>query len=111
MEDMNATLNRFRLETMMMERSVETQNATLTYFEEPQESHNFNFEASMEDFDEELTHSRLESMMEHVVEAQTVLNEEFSKQSIHFNETLRQMTTMVESLATQHMALEAQISL
>ncbi|XP_058784062.1 uncharacterized protein LOC131658828 [Vicia villosa] len=49
--------------------------------------------------------------MENLVETQTVQNEEFSKQSIHVNEALRQLTTMVESLATHNMALETQISL
>src|SRR4051812_1614211 len=64
----------------------------------------------MEDPDETLTHSRLEAMMEHFVETQTVQNQEFIKQNLQNNETLMQLTTMVESLATHNMALETQIS-
>ena len=37
--------------SMMTERFVETQNVTLTHFEESEESHDFNFETSMEDSD------------------------------------------------------------
>src|SRR4051812_48589401 len=99
-----------RLEPMMTRHFEEMQNATLAPFEESQESHNFNFETSMEDPDETLTHSRLEAMMEHFVETQTVHNQEFIKQSLQNNETLRQLTTMVESLATHNMTLETQIS-
>src|SRR3954469_22615394 len=64
----------------------------------------------MEDPDETLTHSRLEAMMEHFVETQTVQNQEFIKQSLQNNETLRQLTTIVESLATHNVTLETQIS-
>src|SRR4051812_37653939 len=110
MEDFIEAQTLSRLESMMTKHFEETQNATLTPFEEPQESHNFNFETSMEDSDETLTHSRLEAMMEHFVETQTVQNQEFIKQSLQNNETLRQLTTMVESLATHNMALETQIS-
>src|SRR4051812_20768591 len=99
-----------RVESMMTKHFEETENATLAPFEEPQESHNFNFETSMEDSDEMLTHSRLEAMMKHFVETQTVQNQEFIKQSLQNNETLRQLTTMVESLATHNMTLETQIS-
>ena len=65
----------------------------------------------MEDFNAMLTHSRLESMIEHFVETQTIQNEELRKQSLHNNETLRQINNMVESLVTHNMALETQISL
>src|SRR3954467_10352804 len=64
----------------------------------------------MEDPNETLTHSRLEAMMEHFVETQTIQNQEFIKQSLQNNETLRQLTTMVDSLATHNMTLETQIS-
>src|SRR3954467_14884266 len=64
----------------------------------------------MEDPDETLTHSRLEAMMENFVETQTVQNQEFIKQSLQNNETLKQLTIMVESLATHNMTLETQIS-
>src|SRR3954465_8734895 len=99
-----------RLESIMTKQFEETKNATLAPFEESQESHNFNFETSMEDSDEMLTHSRLEAMMEHFVETQTIQNQEFIKQSLQNNETLRQLTAMVESLAIHNMALETQIS-
>src|SRR3954464_1047637 len=95
---------------MMTKHFEEMQNATLAPFEESQESHNFNFEISMEDSDEMVTHSRLEAMMENFVETQIVQNQEFIKQSLQNNETLRQLTTMVESLATHNMTLETQIS-
>ena len=81
------------------------------YFEEPQESHNSNLEALMEDFIETTINSRLESMMERFVAKQAVQNEEFSKQSLHINETLRRLNNAVESLTTHNMALETQISL
>ena len=42
----------------------------------------------MEDSDATLIHYRLESMMEHFLEAQTVQNEEFSKQILQNNEIL-----------------------
>src|SRR4051812_46963643 len=109
MEDFIEAQTLSRLESMMTKHFEETQNATLAPFEESQESHNFNFETSMEDSDEMLTHSRLEAMMENFVETQTVQNQEFIKQSIQNNETLRQLTTMVESLATHNMALDTQI--
>src|SRR4051812_25824671 len=110
MEDFIEEKSLSRVESMMTKHFEETQNATLTPFEEPQESHNFNFETSMEDSDETLTHSRLEAMMEHFLETQTVQNQEFIKQNLQNNETLRQLTTMVESLATHNMALKTQIS-
>ena len=97
--------------SMMTKRFTETQNATLTQFEESEESHHFNFETSMEDSNAMLIHSRLESLMEHFVETQTVQNKEFRKQSLQNSENLRQMTTVVESLATHNIALETQISL
>ena len=65
----------------------------------------------MEDFDATLTHSRLESTMEHFVETQTIHNEEVRKQSLDNNETLRQLNNAVESLVTHKEALEAQISM
>ena len=68
MEDLTATLTRSRVETMMTERFMEIQNSMQTHFEEPQESHNLNLETSMEDFDAMLTHSRIESMIDHFVE-------------------------------------------
>ncbi|XP_058759439.1 uncharacterized protein LOC131632725 [Vicia villosa] len=95
----------------MTECFVETQNAILTHFEEQQESHNFNFEASMEDSYEALTHSRLEYMMEHFVETQTVQNEDLRKQSLQINESLRQLITVVESLLTHNEAVASQISM
>ena len=58
--------------SMMTKRFVETQNASLTHFEESEESHDFNFETSMEDSNTMLIHSRLESLIEHFVETQTV---------------------------------------
>src|SRR3954470_12767528 len=110
MEEFIEAQNLSRVESMMTKHLEETQNATLAPFEESQESHNFNFEISMEDSDEMLTHSRLEAMMENFVETQTVQNQEFIKQSLQNIETLRQLTTMVESLATHNMTLETQIS-
>ena len=82
MGDLIATLTRSRVETMVTERFVETQNAMQTHFEEPQESHNLNLAASMEDFDATLAHSRLESMIKHFVETQTVQNKEIRNQSL-----------------------------
>ncbi|XP_050888936.1 uncharacterized protein LOC127094110 [Lathyrus oleraceus] len=42
---------------------------------------------------------------------QTLQNEEFRKQSLYINETLRQLNNVVESLATHNKAMETQISL
>ena len=61
---------------------------TLTHFEESEESHDFNFETSMEDSDATLIHSRLESMMEHFIETQIVQNEEFRKKVFKIVKTL-----------------------
>ncbi|XP_050878842.1 uncharacterized protein LOC127082658 [Lathyrus oleraceus] len=65
----------------------------------------------MEDFIAMQTLSRLESMMERFVVTQTLKNEEFGKQSLHTNETIRQLNIVVESLVTLNKALETQISL
>ena len=65
----------------------------------------------MEDFDATLTHSRLESMIEHFIETQTIQNEEIRNQSLQNNENLRQLNNVVESLVTHNQALETQISL
>ncbi|XP_050919081.1 uncharacterized protein LOC127136583 [Lathyrus oleraceus] len=65
----------------------------------------------MEDFIVTQTHSRIESMMERFVATQNLQNEEFRKQSLYTNETLRQLNTVVESLVTHNEALETQISL
>ena len=52
------------------------------------------------------TCSRIESMVERFVATQTLQNEEFRKQSLYTNETLRQLNTVVESLITHNEALE-----
>ena len=44
MEDLTTTLTLSRLESMMTEYFMETQNTMLTHFEEPQESYNFDLE-------------------------------------------------------------------
>ncbi|XP_050893351.1 uncharacterized protein LOC127099527 [Lathyrus oleraceus] len=61
----------------------------------------------MEDFIATQTHS----MMECFVATQTLQNEEFRKQSLYTNETLRKLNTVVDSLVTHNEALETQISL
>ena len=81
------------------------------YFEEPQYSHKSNLEILMEDFIETTTNSRLEYTMRRFVETQTRQNAEFRNQSLHINENLRKLNTVVESLATSSEALETQISL
>ena len=74
--DLEILMGNFNEISMMTKRFTETQNATLTQFEESEESHDFNFETSMEDSDATLIHSRLESLTEHFVETQTVQNKE-----------------------------------
>ena len=81
------------------------------YFEEPQESHKSNLEILMENFIETQTLSRLEYTMRRFVATQTRQNAEFRNQSLHINENLRKLNTVVESLATSSEALETQISL
>src|ERR1051325_6832676 len=89
----------------MISRFGETQNETLTYLQDSEESQDFNFKTSIEDSDEMIINSRLESMIEHFIEAQiiqneaqTIQNEEVRKQSLQINETLSQLTIKVESL-------------
>src|ERR1044072_5015965 len=108
--DLEILMEDFNESCRMIERFGETQKETLTYFQDSEESQDFNFETSMEDSDEIITNSRLESMIEHFVETQTIQNEEARKQSLQNNETLSQLTIMVESLASHTISLETQIS-
>src|ERR1051325_9046885 len=110
-------MENFNETSRMIERFGETQNETLTYFQDSEESQDFNFETSIEDSDEMITNSRLESMIEHFVEAQIIQNEaqiiqneEARKQSLQNNETLSQLIIMVESIASHTICLETQIS-
>lgn len=50
-------------------------------------------------------------MMRRFVETQTLVNENLRKQSLHLDETLRQLETTVDSLASSSKVLETQISL
>src|ERR1044072_3704897 len=101
MENLNET-------SRMIERFGETQKETLTHFQDSDESQDFNFETSMEDSDDMIINSKLESMIEHFVETQTIQNEEVRNQSLQNNETLSQLTIVVESLVTHSMTLETQ---
>ena len=86
--DLEILMEDFNESCRMIQHFGETQNETLTYFQDSEESQDFNFETSMEDSDEMITNSRLESMIEHFVETQIVQNEEVRKQSLQNNETL-----------------------
>src|ERR1051325_2364223 len=104
--DLEILMENFNETSRMIERFGETQKETLTYFQDSEESQDFNFETPIEDSYEMITNSRLESMIEHFLETQTIQNEEVRKQSIQNNETLSQLTTMVEALATHNIGLE-----
>src|ERR1051325_1331923 len=108
--DIEILMENFNETSRMIERFGETQKETLTYFQDFEESQDFNFETQIEDSDEIITNSRLESMIENFVETQIIQNEEVRKQSLQNNVTLSQLTVMVESLVTHRMALETQIS-
>src|ERR1051325_4566047 len=108
--DLEILMEDFNESSRMISRFGETQKETLTYFQDSEESQDFNFETSIEDSDEMITNSRLEFIIEHFVETQTIQNEEARKQSLQNNETLSQLTIVVESLTTHNMALETQIS-
>src|ERR1043165_862555 len=100
--DIEILMENFNETSRRIERFGETQKETLTYFQDSEESQDFNFETPIEDSDEMITNSRLESMIEHFVETQTIQNEEVRKQSLQNNVTLSQLTIMVESLATHN---------
>src|ERR1051325_5009493 len=104
--DLEILMEDFNESCRMIQRFGETQKETLTYFQDSEESQDFNFETSIEDSDEMIINSRIESMIEHFIEAQTIQNE----QSLQINETLSQLTIKVESLASHSMFLETQIS-
>ena len=111
MKDMDDRLHRSRLETMKMKHFAETLKARQFHFEEPHEFDNFGLTTSMEDFEETLTHSRLESMVENFIETQTIQNEAIRNRSLQNDQTLRQLNNVVESLVTHNMAMETQISM
>src|ERR1051325_2909829 len=104
--DLEILMEDFNESCRMISLFGETQKETLTYFQDSEESQDFNFETSIEDSDEMIINSRIESMIEHFIEAQTIQNE----QSLQINETLSQLTIKVESLASHSMFLETQIS-
>src|ERR1051325_4118035 len=108
--DLEILMEDFNESCRMIQRFGETQKETLTYFQDSEESQDFNFETSIEDSDEMITNSRLEFIIEHFVETQTIQNEEVRKQSLQNNQTLSQLTVVVESLTTHNTALETQIS-
>jgi hypothetical protein len=56
------------------------------------------------------TKSNLELIMENFVLAQTQLNEEFTNQNIHINESIKQLVNIVDLMATHNKMLETQIS-
>src|ERR1051325_7461258 len=68
--DVEILMENFNETSRMIERFGETQKETLTHFQESEESQDLNLETSMEDSDEMLTNSRLESMIEHFIETQ-----------------------------------------
>ena len=77
--DLEILMEDFNESCRMIQRFGETQKETLTYFQDSEESQDFNFETSIEDSDEMIINSRLESMIEHFIEAQTIQNEEARK--------------------------------
>src|ERR1043165_9367646 len=77
--DLKILMEKFNETSRMIERFGETQKETLTHFQESEESQDFHFETPMEDSDEMITNSRLESIIEHYIETQTVQNEEVRK--------------------------------
>src|ERR1051325_3531600 len=104
--DLEILMEDFNESCRMISLFGETQKETLTYFQDSEESQDCNFETSIEDSDEMIVNSRIESMIEHFIEAQTIQNE----QSLQMNETLSQLTIKIESLASHSMFLETQIS-
>lgn len=81
------------------------------YFKEPQDSQKSDLEILMEDFIAMQTHSRIKYMIERFVATQNLQNKDFRKKKLYTNETLRQLNTVVESLATHNEALETKFSL